>query len=130
MASIIKGSLSEDGILSEGGSFANKPAPFEATLPSDMLSACAAAIKYYRIAEDERQENKWTAIAEGLFRTTTGLYKLPAGYPYDPVLNSAPIEGDVGSVQLKGYVDLLGQMTGAFSSKELRAITGDITSRL
>lgn len=129
MSAIINGALNEDGIIIEGGSFMKRPGPFSGTVPSKLFSACADAIKLYRLKGDEYQERKWTHIAEGLFRTTEDNYHNIAGYQFDP-LSSSSFTGDPGSVPLKGYIKLLGQYTGQFTSDEFRSITGQIENVL
>lgn len=127
MASMLKGSVNHDGILIEGGAFQNKPAPFSGTVPSELMIACADAIKYYRASDNSDQEKKWQAIAHGLIRTTTGLYKYSGGYPYNPLdPATSTLHGDSGSLPLHGYLALMSQYTGVYSSSEFTTITGSV----
>jgi len=129
MAAVLKGSLNQDGILIEGGSFKNKQAPYSGSVPSELFSACAKAIEYYTLTGNTIQARKWTSIAEGLFRTTEALYSLSGGYPYNPVYSISPA-GDPGSVPLMGYLSLLAAYTGSWTVDQYSAITGKIAPRL
>jgi len=129
MGAALKGSLSEDGILIEGGSFKNQQAPFTGSLPSDMLKACGSAIKYYRAAGDTANENKWMAVSQGLFKTITGDYNLAGGYPNDPRFDSSETtSGNPGP--LDAYLTLMGSMTGSLTDAQFNEFTGAITTRL
>lgn len=126
MGAILKGTFNEDGIPVEGGSYKMLQAPFSGSVPSELFDACARAIEYYRLTDNTVQENKWLAIAEGLFRSTQAAYAKSGGYPYDPIFTS-PAAGDLGSVPLRGFLKLIGQYPdGPLTSAEFNEITGQI----
>lgn len=127
MAAALKGSLNEDGILVEGGSFKLQHAPFSGQVPSEMLKACAKAIEYYRLVDNPIQERKWTSLAQGLFTTSEALYAHSGGYPYNVVFTTTAA-GDPGSRPLGGYLELISQRPeGVFTNEETMAITGQVS---
>jgi len=127
MSTMLKGSVNQDGILIEGGSFHNKPAPFSGTVPSELMVACADAIRYYRLTVNIAQEKKWEAIAHGILRSSIELYHYSGGYPFNPLdPATSTLHGDSGSVPLNGYLALMAQYTGVYSSSEFTTITGNI----
>lgn len=129
MEAVLKGAVSEDGVVTEGAGFAHSPAPFSGGVPSDIFKACADAITYYRLTGDGQKENKWRGIAEGLYRTTTGLYNKPGGYPFSSLFSPGNAPGDVGSALMDGLIPLLGTMTGSFTLAETNVLTGAVVSR-
>lgn len=129
MEAVLKGSVSEDGIVTEGAGFAHSPAPFSGAVPSDLFKACADAITYYRLTGNAQKENKWRGLAEGLYRTTTGLYNKPGGYPFSSLFSPANAPGDVGSALMGGLLPLLRTMTGSFTLAETNVLTGAVVSR-
>lgn len=126
MSALLRGSVSKDGILSEGGSFRLEPAPFSGHVPSKLFEAAADAIAYYRATGDVGQEEKWLGLAEGMFNTTENLYAFDGGYPANSVFTAQDAAGDPGSKPLMGYMALLSQNPNVFTDEEIRAITGDI----
>lgn len=128
MDAILRGSLSEDGILIEGGGFKHSIAPFSGQIPSALMEACAEAAKYYDTAGNTTRYNKWLSLAHGVFSNTVSLYSKDGGYPESPIFNTAVAPGDAGSHALYGYLSILDLKSGSFTADELNSITGDITS--
>lgn len=126
MGAALKGSLNEDGIIIEGGSFNYKPAPFEATVPNDMLNAALYAVKYYDLIQDSKSKNRWLSIAEGIYRTTENLYALSGGYPYT-VNFTTSVSGDPGSAVLNGYLQILNVLDEPITEDQFNYYTGQIT---
>lgn len=129
MEAVLKGAVSEDGIITEGAGFAHSPAPFSGTVPSDLFKACTDAITYYRLTGDVQHERKWRGIGEGLYRTSTELYNKPGGYPFNSLFSPGNAAGDAGSAIMAGLLPLLGTMTGSFTAEELLILTGNLVSR-
>ena len=131
MSAILRGAVSEDGIITEGGSFKHQPAPFRTNLPSELFKACADAIKYYDSIEDTSNKQRWSCLAEGIFRNTTGSYKIAGGYPDNTIFNSSSFSGNVGHVPVDGMLYLLRTLqTESFSTEEKLNLTGDIIATL
>jgi hypothetical protein len=128
-SAVLLGSLSEDGIFTEGGSYKHNIAPFSGQVPSLLLETAADAIEYYRLTNNTVQEDKWIGLAEGMYRTCTGLYEHAGGYPYSTVFTTSNAPGDLGSVPLGGFLKVLGQRPSAFTDVEGKAITGGFTDR-
>jgi hypothetical protein len=127
MGAILRGAISEEGIVTEGGSFRHQPAPLRTTLPSELFKACADAIKYYDSINDTDNKTRWTCLAEGLFRTTTGNYKLVGGYPDTVIFNRQSAVGNPGYIPVDGLMYLLNTVqTESFSSDKKLMLTGDI----
>lgn len=127
----IRGMVSEDGLIEEGTQYAWNHAPFTGYVPSEALKLCADAIEYYRHFGNTTGETKWTAIAEGLFRTMTGQLMLGGGYPETTTYDvTTQVTGDPGLRALDGYMYLLRQRPNPLSDQEFQALTGSITTRL
>ena len=131
MSAILRGAISEQGIITEGGSFKHQPAPMRTALPSELFKACADAIRYYDSIGDTSNKQRWSCLAEGVFRNTTGSYKVAGGYPDNTVFNSTSAAGNVGCLPVDGMLYLLQTLqTESFSTEEKLNLTGDITTTL
>jgi hypothetical protein len=123
ISAILKGSLNEDGVLIDGGSFQYKFAPFSGRIPNDLIDTCVTAAEYYSLVNDSYNERRWKSITEGLYRTTENLYSLSGGYPYGPYFNSTA-SGDPGSSVLNGYLQFTRLLDTPLTTEQLMSITG------
>jgi hypothetical protein len=129
MDAIIKGSLSEDGILSEGGSFKHTPAPFPSTLPSSLLETCADAISYYNTVGNLFKRNKWTAMYQGIYNTTLELYEQAGGFPYNTNYSLTSATGDPGSALIGGLTKYIGYHQELYATGEMTLIISGASTR-
>jgi hypothetical protein len=129
MAAVIKGSLSEDGILTEAGSYKHMPAPFTSTLPTSLLEACMDAVGYYDSTSNATMKNKWTALYQGIYNTSLGLYEQAGGFPYDTNYTLTNASGDPGSALLGGLVQYIVRNTGEYGTGIAGSVISGATTR-
>lgn len=127
MGALIKGMFSEDGNCVEATSFKQESigTPY---IASEILYYALDGVEYHDILKDTDNKNKWIAIVQGIWDTTTGLYKDTYGYPTQIIQNST--SGDSGTRLISSMCRMLGLKTGEYSSEELVLITGAATGRL
>lgn len=127
MDAYTKGMVSREGSIVEGYSYKQQYLPMSGTVPSQWYYNCADAIKYYKKVNNQGMVNKYRALSEGMFRTSTGLYYHNGGYQLNPYDNNTTRSGDPGYKQLGPYLYLLHQLTGYINQSDL---TGYYTGTL
>jgi hypothetical protein len=124
---ILRGAVSKDGILTEGGSFKLQPAPFSGKVPSKLFEMAAEAIEFYRTTGNIAAEDYWLGVSESLYNMTEELYSFDGGYPFNTIFSSTNAPGDPGAAPLQGYLSIISKRPDAYTTAELLYITGDIS---